>query len=226
MASAATISAQGEASGGWLENQLKLEDFPIPDHVEVDGDWSQQMREIAHSIGAHATLRLCGELGGQTIYVPQGFSHGDKSGLVARLRSILGLHGLSRLCQTLGGCHVTVPRAHTIIARAKRAVVIAHARAGTLTIATTAAIIGVTRNYAGHLVNHTQEGIGISPSPLPLPRDQRLLNGAAAAAASQLGKAGIEQGLIEDVASSITRLNPYRLPMGDPYLLSRGDPTP
>jgi hypothetical protein len=208
MASAAILEMsvderQGAPARRQAWPRLRLHDFPIPDQVEADADWTPQMKEIASATGDRAALLLCEAFGGQTIYLPRRSGSGEHSLMIGRLRSIVGDDAAARLLDALGGRHVTMPRARTAIVRARRAGVIAHARAGTLSIATMAAILGVTRNYAGYLVNHTQEGVGIAPAALPVPRDQRLLMDAAAAAARRLGAAGVRQDLIDDVSSGI-----------------------
>ena len=54
--------------------------------------------------------------------------------------------------------------------------------------------MGVTRNYAGWLINHTKEGVGVVPTPLPPSRGQQLLSPAQ-----------VTPSIIDHVAADITK---------------------
>lgn len=188
-------AAQVNRAGG-----LKLADFAIPSTIEQDGGWGAGMRDLAQQIGPYATLLMCDVFGGQSIYFPR---NADQSRGMNRIVNLIDDGPTRALCQAFGGRHVAVPKASTVLARARRAVVLSHARAGNLAVASAAAILGVTRNYAGRLINHTDEGLGVEPTTLPLTREQRLLNEAATTAADRLGDAGVGKNIIEHVTAGI-----------------------
>jgi hypothetical protein len=187
---------------GAMVPQLKLSDFPIPAEIEPDSSWTPQMREIASYIGPRATLLFCEAFGGRSAYLPRRADGKNWR----RFCAVVGEPAVRSMIGAFAGCHLAVPRAAASIARARRAGVLAHARAGTFSIGETAEILGVTRNYAGWLVNHSGEGLGVDPAPLPLPRECQLLSEAAAEACRRLTVAGIGRELIDNVAAGIVTL--------------------
>jgi hypothetical protein len=180
--------------------RLRLSDFPIPANVEPDDSWPQQMVEIAGQIGARAALLFCEAFGGKSVYVPQRCTPVAGQHLI----QAIGQRATLSLIGAYGGTRLAVPKAGAAIARARRRSVLAHVRAGTFNVSTAATILGVTRNYAGWLVNHSGEAAGIDPEPLPLPREQRLVSAVAALVSKRLRAAGIGSDVVQDVMRGVT----------------------
>lgn len=129
----------------------RLDDLPIPADVRPGQGWTGQMHEMAAHIGPHATLALIAAHGGEKVRVP-----------IAAERSpfadVLGPADCATVAQVYGGNELQLPVARFAVARARRGVVIAAVRAGKITIGQAHKIIGSSRTYVSHLVNHTDEG--------------------------------------------------------------------
>jgi len=134
-----------------------LEDFPIPRDVAPGKGWSPQMLEMADHIGAYETLLVCDGLGGRDLYVP---ADAAKSPFLP----LIGAAKAKRLSWAFRRETITISRADYALRRARRAGIIASVRSGDLTVADAARIMGVRRDYASRLVNHTDEGVGTCPA--------------------------------------------------------------
>ncbi|ARR54776.1 hypothetical protein HY78_15700 [Rhizorhabdus wittichii DC-6] len=159
------------------------------------------MRELAEYIGAANVLLLCDRFGGQAIYIPA--RRPSKPHHVAKL---IGEDAFQILIEKFASCRLQIATAHAAIRRAKRASVIAAARAGQISISTAAIIIGSSRPYTSELVNNSTEGFAINPGPLPRPRELGLVEDAADIAAGALIVAGAEEPAIQQACQEIVDL--------------------
>lgn len=143
----------------------KLHELPIPRDAQPGPGWTGQMHEMADHIGAHATLSIVDAFGGQQIYVSSKPEQCPFATVVdeATARTIARIYG---------GNRILIPVGRAAVDRARRAGVIAAVRAGELSGADAQRIIGTSRTYVSHLVNHTDEGQNAAPTR-GLKRDPR-----------------------------------------------------
>lgn len=145
-----------------------LDDFSIPRNIQPDQTWTESMREMSDHIGPYATLRIVAEFGGTDVYV-------GKTAARSPFRNIVDAEACERLARIYGRERVLIPVAASAVKRAKRAGLISAVRAGSLSLDKAAKIIGTSRTYVSHLKNHTDEGVGVEPSEIPLPREAALV---------------------------------------------------
>ncbi len=129
----------------------RIEDLPLPDDVRVGPGWTDQMREMADHIGARPTLLIIAARGGEQVYVSQDPGRSP-------FRDIITGQAAATIAHVYGGNRLLVPIGRAALARARRAGVLAAVRAGGLTGADAARILGTSRTYLAHLVNQTDEG--------------------------------------------------------------------
>lgn len=146
-----------------------IADFPIPRDIAPGPGWSAQMVEMAGHIGAYETLMLCDKLGGQEFYVPVDPAQSP-------FLPLLGARKAKALTWVYRQCRITIPKADYAIRRARRAGIVAAARAGMMTVSDAARIMGVRRPYASKLVHATDEGIAAAPVSLRKGVDPRQLD--------------------------------------------------
>lgn len=150
----------------------RLADLSIPQSVQADpATWGEQMLEMADHIGPYHTLVIHERFGGQFVKVST-----DPD--LNPFRSVLGGDLARHFTSIYAGTRLQLAAARTQIMKAKRAGVIAAVRAGTLSGADAAVVIGTSRTYLAHLVNETDEGVGVAPITLPLSREAALLQTA------------------------------------------------
>ena len=114
------------------------------------------MVEMAAHIGAYEVLRLCEVYGGQQVYFPVDPAN-------APLVEILGGAKAKRLCKAFQRERITIPTARHALSIARRASVIAAARAGDLSVAAAAAKLGLRRDTVSTLIRSSDEGFGLLP---------------------------------------------------------------
>lgn len=136
----------------------RLDDLPIPPNVKIGPGWTGQMREMADHIGAFATLRICAAFGGQQLYIA-------RDPAASPFKDVVSADAVHTVASVYNGNRLLIPVARTAITRARRAAVIAMVRAGDLSGADAARIIGTSRSYLAHLVNATDEGLDIGGEP-------------------------------------------------------------
>lgn len=131
----------------------KLYEMPIPPDVQPGPGWTGQMREMADHIGPYLTLCLVAAHGGQQLHVP-------RDPAASPFRETLPPDACAKIAWVYGGSgnRLDLPVAQAAVNRARRAIVLAAVRAGLLTGADAAKIIGTSRTYLAHLVNATNEG--------------------------------------------------------------------
>lgn len=118
----------------------------IPPKVEIGPGWSPFMCELADHIGARDVLRICEALGGRDIYVP---ADPERSPFL----SITGLEKAKKIAWIYRGERLVIPTAYTAINRARLSSVLPSIRAGELTVAGAARILGMRRDSVSRLVN-------------------------------------------------------------------------
>jgi len=131
----------------------KLYELPIPADIRPGPGWTEQMREMADHIGAHATLSIVAQFGGQEVYVP-------RDAAASPFGDIVDQDAAATLARIYCGNKITVPVGRAAVDRARRAVVIAAVRAHRMSVAEGAKVVGTSRTYMSHLVNQTDEGQG------------------------------------------------------------------
>lgn len=129
----------------------RLDELPIPADVRPGPGWTGQMHEMAAHIGAYATLALIAAHGGDKLRVPMAASR-------IPFADVLTPAQCATFARVYGGNELQLPVARHAVDRARRAVVIAAIRADKITITEAVRIIGSSRTYISHLVNHTDEG--------------------------------------------------------------------
>ncbi len=146
---------------------IALSDLPIPLDVKPTARWTSQMLEMAAHIGPYATLLFVEAFGGQYIYIPEDASRN-------RAAPVIGEEA-ARILSRIYSCNrLQVPTAKNALAEARRGGVIAAIRSGAMTIQAAVPILGTSRTYLSHLVNHTDEGTDRPPMALPnRPADPR-----------------------------------------------------
>lgn len=178
----------------------RLSDFPIPQEARSGGPgWGAQMIEMADHIGARATLLICENFGGRNVYIPL-----DPA--LNPFIEIIGEKKAAIISQVYPRERLAIAAAKIALNMARRAGVIAAVRAGQLSLADAAIIMGTDHTYASHLLNHTDEGVGVAPAELPIPRNIRLLTDAAAIAEAEMNAAGIPPETIARVKTEILDL--------------------
>lgn len=130
----------------------RLDDLPIPADVQPGPGWTGQMIEMADHIGAYATLCLIAAHGGEEVHIPASAERSP-------FADVLSSEHRATIARVYGGNRILIPVGRVAIARARRAVVIAAVRANKITGAEAQKIIGTSRTYVAHLVNHTDEGM-------------------------------------------------------------------
>lgn len=116
------------------------------------------MCEMAAHIGAYEVLLICQERGGDEVYIPGDAERNP-------FRALIGVRKAAILSSVYRRETVAIPTARYAISVARRAPIIAAARAGELTVADLARILRVRRAYASRLVNQTDEGEATAPAP-------------------------------------------------------------
>jgi len=178
----------------------RLHDLPIPSNIKVDVScWGDRMREMADHIGARAVLLISDRFGGQEFDMP-------KRKELCPFLDVVGEKKAEILAYVFGGERLSIPVARKAIARARRAGVIAAARAGQVTVSQAAIIAGTSRCYMSHLINHTDEGTDCDPIELVEPRLARLLGDAAEIASDALAEVGAPGEKIAIVRAEIQEL--------------------
>lgn len=131
----------------------RLADLPIPRDVRPGPGWTGQMLEMAAHIGPYATLRLVAAHGGEQVHVP-------RDPAASPFLDCVDADTAATIAWVYGGTgnRLDVPVARAAVDRARRAVVLAAVRAGKISGADAARIIGTSRTYLAHLVNATDEG--------------------------------------------------------------------
>lgn len=179
----------------------RLADLPVPENVQSDASiWGEQMLEMADHIGPFFTLVLCDRFGGQQVNIPARAE-------LNPFREVLGDELSRRFTHVYQRCRLSIPRAKQPIEIAKRAGVIAAVREGLVSGADAAAVIGTSRTYMAHLVNHTSEGVGVAPTSLPLSREAALLITAANLVEAALVAWGAAETAIEAVRERLLGLS-------------------
>lgn len=146
---------------GWT-----LDDLPIPEDVRPGIGWTGQMLEMADHIGAYATLLIIERFGGQIIYAPIKPT--------PKYIEVLGQEKAEQFCRIYAKNRIDVPVARAALDRARRAPIIALARNGDITIGEAARRARTSRHVIKRLVNHSDEGEGVSTAALPRrPNDPR-----------------------------------------------------
>lgn len=125
----------------------RLDDLPIPIDVQPTGRWTKQMLEMAAHIGPWRTLTFCDRFGGQDIAIPVE----EPS---PRIAAAIGDEGAAILQRIYGRETFSVPVARAALNEARRSGIINAIRAGRMTIGAAIPILGSSRTYISHLVNH------------------------------------------------------------------------
>lgn len=113
--------------------------------------WTDQLIEMAEHIGADPTLKLIELFGGQSVYIARRPSRPS-------IEEAIGRAAAEKLRRIYTCEKITLPAARYLLARRRRAVIVAKARAGMISVAEAARMIGTSRTYMSHLVHHTSEG--------------------------------------------------------------------
>lgn len=136
------------------------DDLPVPLDIVAGPGWSAQMVEMAQHIGAYETLMISDRHGGKEFYIP---ADPEKNPFL----DIVGPAKAKVLSWVYRRETIVIPTARYALRLARRGSVLAAVRAGDLTVADAARIMGTRRDYASKLVNQTVEGIGAAPLPRP-----------------------------------------------------------
>lgn len=151
----------GKPDLGWT-----LDDLPIPEDVRPDASWSPQLLEMAAHIGAYSALMIVERYGGYDLYIAKSTDHYGFSDLIGKAKA-------ETMRWVYGNTCLTVPTAKDVLARARRAPIIALVRKGDITIAEAARRCRTTRRYMSALVRKDEEGFSSDPIALPSIRDPR-----------------------------------------------------
>lgn len=141
------------------------DELPIPEDAGVGKGWTGQMIEMADHIGAYATLQVVAAFGGEYFYVPVDPAQN-------RLAEVIGPDKAAIVSHVYARERLRIPVGRAALAHARRQPVLAAVRAGALTIADAARMLGSTQPFVSHLVNQTGEGTG-TPVPPRLRRHRR-----------------------------------------------------
>lgn len=153
-------------------NFRAAEELPIPEDAKPGKGWTEQMLEMADHIGPYRTLQLVEAFGGMRIYIPadpeRGKVYDDRGSIV----DVVGIAAAAKLSAIYRCEYLHVPTARYALSRAKRRPIIAAVKAGRMTGAQAARMLGTSRPYLANLVNQTDEGEGKStwtrrPQPDP-----------------------------------------------------------
>jgi hypothetical protein len=139
--------------------------LPIPEDVRPGPGWTERMLEMAEHIGAYRTLLLAQAFGGERIYIPADFRAGKVYPGRGSIREVVGDEAARILSDVYGREYFWFPTAKTALARARRAPVIASVRAGDISAADAARMVGISRTYIAHLLNETREGLADDELP-------------------------------------------------------------
>lgn len=151
----------GKPDPGWT-----LDDLPIPDDVKPDASWCPQLLEMAAHIGPHAALVITERYGGHDLYVAKSTDHYGFNDLIGKAKA-------DTMRWVYGNTTLTVPTAKDVLARARRAPIIALVRKGDITVAEAARRCRTTRRYMSTLIRKDVEGFSAAPIALPIIRDPR-----------------------------------------------------
>lgn len=199
MTNAANIAEQPQLGGSLTTDsryRLSLDDFPIPKDVQAADDWPETLKELALWIGAYDTLRLCEALNGREIYISRKL---DQQSLSA----VLSADKVAILARVYGGSRFAVPTAHRQIRKARRAAILASVRAGMMTGAVGAQLLGTSRTHMAHIVNQTDEGIAAAPAVIPKPKAFQLLKQAADTVAMTMAAAGVALPIVGNAWAAV-----------------------
>lgn len=174
-----------------------LADFPIPANVAAGGaGWSPSMIEMADHIGARATLLISDRFGGEEMRIPIDPRRNP-------FRALIGDELATRVSAVYGGERLAIPIARYALDVARRAGVIATVRAGRMTRSDMARVLRIRRDSASHLINRTDEGVGIEAGELPMPRALRLVLDVIEIAADAMAEAGVPAASIARMRAAI-----------------------
>lgn len=123
----------------------------IPEDVQPGPGWTGQMLEMADHIGAYRTLLIVEKYGGQTIYIAADPARNC-------LRDLIGTAAAETMSHVYRRERLQIPTGKFALNRARRAALVAAARADEVAVAEAARMIGTSRSYFSHLVNQTSEG--------------------------------------------------------------------
>jgi hypothetical protein len=144
-----------------------LSAIPIPADVEPGPGWCAMMREMANHIGARATLMIVERHGGESLYIPADASKNP-------FLPLIGAQKAKALSWVYRRETITIPTARYALARARRAPILAAARAGDITVGDAARALGVRRDYASKLLNKSDEGTTARPITRPVRDDRQI----------------------------------------------------
>lgn len=117
------------------------------------------MREMAEHIGAYETLLISEHFGGREMYVPADAAKSP-------FRPLIGAAKAKTLSWVYRRDTLAIPTAGYALRRARRACILAAVRAGEVTVADAARMLGIRRDYASKLINQTDEGCEAVPAPI------------------------------------------------------------
>lgn len=126
------------------------------------------MLELADHIGAYETLLICAVFGGQELYIPADPAK-------CPFASLIGAEKATIIADVYHRNVIAVPTAKYALAEARRAPVIAAARARRITVAEAARRLGMRRDYVSRLVNRP-DASGDCPSSRSPATDRRQLD--------------------------------------------------
>jgi hypothetical protein len=140
---------------------------PAEGHLAIPRDsrpnryWTDSMREMAHHIGAYATLQIVDRFGGLQLYVPI-----DPQKCAAY--DLIGADKTAILCGIYNTESINVPVAASAIRYAKSQPVLAAVRSGSLSLSDAVMTlrrggIKTSRTYLCGLLSATDQGIGVDP---------------------------------------------------------------
>lgn len=147
------------------KRRLAVDDLPIPEDVQPDDTWTQQMLDLAYYLGPYLTLCVIEQWGGQTVYIAADPERNP-------FRDVIGPELADTISKTYRREHLSLPTGKVALRKAKRANIIQAAREGNLTVTAAAKMIGSSRTYVSALVNERPEG-GEPPrlGPRKIPQD-------------------------------------------------------
>lgn len=123
-----------------------------PKDVQIGPGWTSQMREMADHIGAYRTLLVSAHFGRQQVYIAADPRRSP-------LTPLIGTQASQTLSHVYRGERSSVPRASHALRVAQRHRVLRAVREGRLSKTEAARLIGSSRTYVSHLVNHSREGL-------------------------------------------------------------------
>lgn len=132
------------------------QDLPIPEDVRPGPGWTGEMLEMAEHIGAWRTLQLVEAFGGMRIYIPADPARGKSYPGRGSIVDVVGIGAAAKLSAVYGREYFVFPTARHALARARRAPLVAAARAGRLSVSEAARILRTSRPYMSELVNNDE----------------------------------------------------------------------